>query len=208
MFIHLSSSSEKFSHFVGDKYVDLCWRFHFDIKGFSHIRLISFRLKPGNIIDSTKLVNISSNLVKTDVLNPRAYIYNASSLNKLLFNEGIFLIPDLTLFMFRSPSTESLKLWRSQVSCGIYDWYNRSGNLFWADEWVSGILLKKQGMFRLASTETLEEFVRRKRRSLRKSLKYLLAFAVNGKRFGCMLICQMNIKNKFQSLRRKIKKLL
>ena len=110
MFIHLSSTSEKFSHVIGDTHVDLIWRFHFDIKDFSHIRLASFRTKPGKILDASQLVNISSNLVKSDVLNPRAYLFNCSMLNKPLFNEGKSVSYFLNLFQFRNPRTEPIQL--------------------------------------------------------------------------------------------------
>ena len=90
MFIHLSSESEKYSIEESDKYVDLVWRIHFDINDFTHFRLISFRIKPGKNVDWSKLVKISSNLVKSDVLNPCAYIYSTTILNKALFNEGNF----------------------------------------------------------------------------------------------------------------------
>ena len=99
MFIHLSSKSEKFSLEQNDTSVDLTWRIHFDINHFTHFRLVSFRTKPGKNVDWGKLVNISSNLVKSDVLNPRAYIYSTFALNKALFNEGNLILHKLKFIL-------------------------------------------------------------------------------------------------------------
>ena len=115
----------------------------------------------------------------------------------------------LNLFQFRNPRTEPIQLWRDCHPCDQYQRYHRSRTILRTYEWVKDILLKNLVMFRRISTETLEEYVRRTKRSLRKSHKFFVQsmFAVNSKQFDFFISCNCYFKNFLKSVRKQIKKI-
>ena len=116
----------------------------------------------------------------------------------------------LNLFQFRNSRTEPIQLWRDCLPCDQYQRYHRSWTFHRTYEWVKDILLKNLDMFRRLSMESLEEYVRQTKRSLRKSHKIFLQsmLAVNSKQFKFFLSCNCYFKNFLKSVRKKIKKIL
>ena len=88
MHLHLMSHSDAFSVETTSEFTILRWRVHLDLSAYKFISLTDFRAKPGHHKDPKKFSFITSNLVKSDILNPLGVIYCTSSFNHAISNPG------------------------------------------------------------------------------------------------------------------------
>ena len=103
MNLHLTCHSDQYSVEMLAEYTILRWRVHMDLSQYKFISLRDFRVKPGHLIDPKKFSLISSNLVKSDVFNPRGIIYCTTSFNHAIANPGFIVVRNkLTLFHFKT----------------------------------------------------------------------------------------------------------
>ena len=62
-----------------------------DLSNFNTISVTDFRIRPGSIPDLTIFALVSCNLVKSDITNPDAIVYVATSFNHAIRCPGLYI---------------------------------------------------------------------------------------------------------------------